>query len=58
MPLCYYSKSSISKMVSSQRSKTTIEAKWATTWGEEEERNFEGEVHKKQETSKPYIYFS
>jgi hypothetical protein len=47
-------------MVSNQRSKTTWEeeAKWIATRGEEEERDFKIEVHKKQKTSKPYTYFS
>jgi hypothetical protein len=50
MPLCYCSKSSISKMVSNQRCRTI--------GGGEEEKDYEGEVHKKQKTSKPYAYFS
>jgi hypothetical protein len=60
MPLCYCSKSSISKMVSNQRCRTIGggEAKWAVIGREEEEKDYEGEVHKKQKTSKPYAYFS
>jgi hypothetical protein len=48
MPLCYYLKSFVWEMVSSQRNRTTWEekAKWATIRGEEEERNYEGNVYK------------
>jgi hypothetical protein len=47
-------------MVSSPRNITIREEEVvrATTWGQEEERDYEGEIYKKQETSEPYIYFS
>jgi hypothetical protein len=47
MPLCYCSRSFVSKMVSSQRSKTTRkeEIGWVAMGGEKEERYSKGEVH-------------
>jgi hypothetical protein len=60
MPLCYYFRSFVSKMVSNQRNRTIGEekAKLATTRGEEEERDYEGKVYKKQETFEPCTYLS
>jgi hypothetical protein len=47
MPFCYYSRSFVLEMVSSQRSKTTRkeEIEWTTTRGEEVEIDSKGEVH-------------
>jgi hypothetical protein len=55
----YYSRNSISKMVfqSKEKNHRKEENEWAAIGGEEE-RDFKGEVHKKQETSKPFICFS
>jgi hypothetical protein len=60
MPFCYCFRSFVSKMVSSQGSRTIVEeiVEWAATWGEEEEKDFERKVHKKQETFGPYTYLS
>ncbi len=47
-------------MVSCQRNRTIREEEVEGTaiGGEEHERDFKGEFHKKQETTKPYTYFS
>ncbi len=60
IPFYYYPKGSILEMVFSPRNITTGEEEVvrATTRGQEEERDYEGEIYKKQETSKPYTYFS
>jgi hypothetical protein len=59
MPFCYCPRSFILEMVSSSRSRTIGEEKVdrAPTWGQEEEGDYKGEVHKKQETFEPYTYF-
>ncbi len=48
MPFCYHYKNFVSEMVSSQRSITTWEeeGEQVATWRKEEEKDFEGEVHK------------
>jgi hypothetical protein len=58
MPFYYCPRSSISKMVSNSRSRTTREeeANETTIGGQEEEIESEGEVYKKQKTSEPYTY--
>ncbi len=59
MPFYYYSRSSILEMFFKQRSKTIgeEESKWVAKGGEEKERDFEKEVHKKK-TFEPCTYFS
>jgi hypothetical protein len=60
MPFCYCFKGYVFKMVSTRRNKAIgeEEANRATTWGHEKKGDCEGEVYKKQETSKPCIYLS
>ncbi len=58
MPFYYCPKGSISKMVSTKRSKATREeeANRVATGGQEKKGDSKGEVYKKQKTSEPSIY--
>lgn len=59
MPLCYYFRSFVLEMVSSQRNRTTWKekVKWATIKGEEEEKDYEGKVYKNKRPLNPtHIY--
>jgi len=49
MPFYNCFRSLVLEMVSNKNSRTIGEEKeeWTTTWGEEEERDFEREIHKK-----------